>query len=236
MRAGRECPASRWLTPRERCSPSPDAAPEADLPSLRGRPAFDAALRGEVGSLIASGRDGIERSSPTRRSRAWLGYRRPAADRRGVRRGAPPDGVGIVILGLAVILAGTIGWNLGGRLADLYQRQRAATTRAEAAARDLERVSAESERRRRFLEGVIASAPVAIAILRGREYRHETLNGRYQALRPDTPMPGRGIADVFPTAAADGHVRASTGSQRAASRRCSPTRSGRSTGTMPPMA
>ena len=45
---------------------------------------------------------------------------------------------------------------------------------------------------------------MAIAILRGREYRHETFNAPYQALKPDTPMGGRGIAEVFPRVTADG--------------------------------
>jgi signal transduction histidine kinase len=53
---------------------------------------------------------------------------------------------------------------------------------------------------------VIESAPVAIAILRGREYRHETLNARYEALRPTVSMPGRTIDEVFaPSMAAAMH-------------------------------
>ena len=39
---------------------SPDAGTGADLPSLRGSPAVDAALRGEVGSLISDEQDGRE--------------------------------------------------------------------------------------------------------------------------------------------------------------------------------
>ena len=39
---------------------SPEVGTTADLPSMRGQPAFDAALRGEVGSLISTD-DGTER-------------------------------------------------------------------------------------------------------------------------------------------------------------------------------
>ena len=184
---------------------SPDTGPGADLPSLRGSPAVDAALRGDVGSLIVSepdGSDAIVAYAPVAEPGWGIVVAQPTVAAFDVVR--RQTALGIVILGLALTLAGAIAWNLGGRQAELYQRQRAATARVEATARDLERVSAESERRRRFLEGVIASAPVAIAILRGREYRHETLNARYQALRPDAPMLGRGIAEVFPNPVADG--------------------------------
>ena len=188
---------------------SPDAGLMADLPSLRGSRAIDAALRGDVGSLVTSeesSTEAIVAYAPVTGLGWGIVVAQPSAVAFDVIR--RQTALGIVILGLAVILAGAIGWNLGGRLADLYQRQRAATARAEATARTLERVSAESERRRRFLEGVIASAPVAIAIVRGRDYRHETLNARYQELQPDTPMVGRSIDEVFPRATADGPARA----------------------------
>lgn len=175
----------------------------ADLPSMRGRPAFDAALRGEVGSMVGPDDDRIE-SVIAYAPVAALGWgivvSQPTASAFDVVR--RQTAFGIAILCLAVVLAGIIGWYLGGRLSELYHRQRAATLRAEAAALDLARVSAESDRRRRFLEGVIESAPVAIAILRGPEHRHETLNARYEALRPSMSMPGRTVAEVFPPATA----------------------------------
>jgi signal transduction histidine kinase len=174
----------------------------ADLPTMRGRPAFDAALRGEVGSLVATdeGTESIVAYAPVVPLGWGIVVSQPTASAFDVVRRQTV--FGIVILCLAVILAGTIGWYLGGRLADLYRRQRAATRRAEASALDLARVSVESDRRRRFLEGVIESAPVAIAILRGPDYRHETLNARYEALRPSVEMAGRTIAEVFPPATA----------------------------------
>jgi signal transduction histidine kinase len=183
---------------------SPDSGPLDDLPSLRGRPAVDAALQGEAGSTVVGDESdtetlvayapvpafgwGVVVAQPT--SAAFDVVRRQTA-------------LGIVILGLAATLAGAIGWNLGGRLAELYQRQRAATLRAEATTAMLAQVSTESERRRRFLEEVIDSAPVAIAILRGTEYRHETLNARYQALRPADAIAGRSITEVFPRETAE---------------------------------
>jgi signal transduction histidine kinase len=184
---------------------SPDGSPSGDLTSLRGRPSVEAALRGDVGSLLStepSGREIVVAYAPVTGLGWGIIVAQPTVAAFDVVR--RQTALGIIILGLAVILAGAIGWNLGGRLTALYQRQREATARAEATARTLEQVSAESERRRRFLEGVIASAPVGIAILRGREYRHETLNTPYQALQPATSIAGRTITEVFPHATADG--------------------------------
>jgi hypothetical protein len=184
---------------------SPDARPVTDLPSLRGRPAVDAALRGHIGSLVSAedaDAEAIVAFAPVQELGWGIIVAQPTTAAFDVVR--RQTALGIIILGLAATLAGAIGWNLGGRLADLYQRQRAATARAKATARTLERVSAESERRRRFFEGVITSAPVGIAILRGPNYHHETLNTRYQALQPDTPMLGCGISELFPPTTAQG--------------------------------
>src|SRR6266498_975315 len=98
-------------------------------------------------------RTASRRSSPMRRSRRLVGgivVSQPIVSAFDVVR--RQTAFGVIVLGLAVLLAGIIGWYLGGRLTDLYRRQRAATLRAEAAALDLARVSAESDRRRRFLE------------------------------------------------------------------------------------
>ncbi|MFN8634039.1 MAG: ATP-binding protein [Chloroflexota bacterium] len=176
----------------------------SDLPSMRGHQSVEAALRGETGSLVSSG-SGTEELiayAPVPRLGWGIVVSQPASAAFDVVRRQTT--LGIVILALALSLAGVISWYLGGRLAELYRRQREATLRAEAAARALERVSAESERRRLFLEGVIESAPVAIAVLSGREYRHETVNDRYEALQPDTPMPGRTLDEVFPETTAQG--------------------------------
>lgn len=169
------------------------------LPSVRGRPAADAALNGDTGSLIGQTGDGTEMLfayAPVPELGWAVIAAQPTAAAFDVVRRQTLLGGGI--LALAMLLAALISWQLGGRLAELYERQRAATARAEATANTLQQVTAQSERRRRFFEGVIASAPVAIAILRGREYRHEELNARYQALHPDTPVLGQDIAAVFP--------------------------------------
>lgn len=182
----------------------PDQDVIANLPVLRGQPAVDAVLNGDTGSVIVtSSADGTEMLvayAPVTNLGWGVIVTQPTASAFDVVRRQTLVGGGI--LSLAIVLAAVISWVLGGRLADLYDRQRAATARAEATARTLAQVSAQSEQRRRFFEGVIASAPVAIAILRGREYRHEELNARYQALQPETPMDGQPIADVFPPATA----------------------------------
>ena len=178
---------------------NPDQTAVANLPSVRGRPAVEAVLRGETGSRLNIADDGTEMLvafAPVPELGWGVIVTQPTASAFDVVRRQTAVGGGI--LSLAVILAAVISWVLGGRLADLYDRQRAATARAEATAQMLTQVSAQSERRRRFFEGVIASAPVAIAILRGREYRHEELNARYQSLQPETPMENQTIAEVFP--------------------------------------
>jgi hypothetical protein len=163
---------------------SPDGRLTDELPSLRGRPAVDAVLNGDIGSLISGAIEGeaIVAYAPVPELGWGIIVAQPTASAFDVVRRQTV--LGIVILGLALTLAGAIGWNLGGRLADLYGQQRAATARAQGTARTLERI--------------ITSAPVGIAILRGSAYLHETLNARYQALQPATPMLGRGVAEVFP--------------------------------------
>lgn len=170
----------------------------ADLPSMRGHQAVESALRGETGSLVSSGSgtEEIVAFAPVPRLGWCVVVSQPASAAFDVVERQTT--LGIVILALALSLAGVISWHLGGRLAELYERQREATVRAEAAVNELERVTAESERRRLFLESVIDSAPVAIAVLRGPDYCYETLNARYEALQPGTPMRARTVDDVFP--------------------------------------
>jgi signal transduction histidine kinase len=177
----------------------PDPALAAQLPSLRGRPAVEAALAGLEGSRHDTTSDGsevVEAYGPV----ADVGW--------GVLVTQPTDDafevvhrqtlIGFAVLALAVAVAGAIGWYLGGRLTEIYRQQQAAMARAEATAERLAVVSAESERSRRFFEGVIASAPIAIAVLRGQDSRYEAVNARFQALKPDTPMLGRTVGEVFP--------------------------------------
>jgi two-component sensor histidine kinase len=51
------------------------------------------------------------------------------------------------------------------------------------------------------MEASIHDSPVAIALVRGADFRFERVNPAYAALAPEEPMVGRTLADVWPTAA-----------------------------------
>ncbi|MGO9012617.1 MAG: sensor histidine kinase [Bryobacteraceae bacterium] len=98
-------------------------------------------------------------------------------------------------LGLgALALTGVVASLLFGRLKE---------ARIAAAAGDQVRgaLALELEARRRMLESVIEHSPVSIALLRGRDFRFETVNPAYQALAPGEPMAGRTVVEVWPEAA-----------------------------------
>jgi signal transduction histidine kinase len=186
----------------------PDMDLAAQLPSLRGDPSVDDALAGQAGSTVTTrsdGREVIVAHAPI----ADLGW--------GILVSQPTDEafdvvqrqtlLGFVVLALAAIMAGGIGWYLGGRLSQIYQQQQEARAQAEATAERLAIVSAESERRRRFFESVIQSAPIAIAIMRGPELRYEAVNPPFQALRPGTQMLGRTVAEIFTSASETGFLK-----------------------------
>ncbi|MEJ2734389.1 MAG: PAS domain S-box protein [Anaerolineae bacterium] len=71
---------------------------------------------------------------------------------------------------------------------------------------DRERLLAENRRQRAFLEQLIETAPVGLAVVRGTDHRFEMVNQAYQAIpgMPDPPMVGRTIAQVFPSVVAQG--------------------------------
>jgi signal transduction histidine kinase len=185
----------------------PDAALVAQLPSLRGQPTVDAGLAGQADTTIETspeGREIIMAYAPVPELGWAILVSQPTDEAFEVVRRQTL--LGLVVLTLATVMAGGIGWYLGGRLAESYRRQQQALAQVEATAQRLVIVSAESERRRRFFEGVIESAPIAIAVLRGPEYRYEAVNTRFQALRPNTPMLGRTVADVFPESLGQGSI------------------------------
>ena len=98
-------------------------------------------------------------------------------------------------LGLgALALTGVVASLLFGRLKE---------ARIAAVAGDQVRgaLALELEARRRMLESVIEHSPVSIALLRGRDFRFETVNPAYQALAPGEPMAGRTVVEVWPEAA-----------------------------------
>jgi PAS domain S-box-containing protein len=69
-----------------------------------------------------------------------------------------------------------------------------------------ERLLEENRRQREFMERLLETAPVGVAVVRGPEHRYEYANAYYQAIpgSPDTPMVGRTVAEVFPATAAQG--------------------------------
>ena len=74
------------------------------------------------------------------------------------------------------------------------------------AGRELERLLAENRTQREFLEQLLESAPIGVAIVGGPEHRYEMVNAQSQSI-PGTqtePMAGRTIAEVFPEVAASG--------------------------------
>jgi PAS domain S-box-containing protein len=63
-----------------------------------------------------------------------------------------------------------------------------------------ERLLEETRRQREFLEHLIDSTPVGIAVVRGPEHRYELVNRHYQEIPAfvGQPMVGRTVAEVFP--------------------------------------
>lgn len=163
----------------------PDPAVARQLASGRGRADVEAALAGESGSVEfadAAGTTVLSAYAPVPAT-GW-----------GLLLTQPTDAAfhqadlhllsGAALL-LSVLLATVaLGWLLGGRLA----RAHAGEQQARAA----------SDTQRRFLEHLVASAPLAIAVLEGPRHRYALVNARYQALRPDAPLLGRPFAEVWP--------------------------------------
>jgi signal transduction histidine kinase len=186
----------------------PERAAEQDLVVLRGQPAADAALAGDLGyrrARDARGEDLLVAYAPVQEVGWGVLIQQPTSAAFALVRRQLIEAVGVV--GLAVILTALIGWRLGGRLAASYEAEQAARAAAEAAAAQLRASVEEREAQRRFLAELIASAPVAIAVLEGPEHRHATVNPRYQAIRPGATLVGRTVAEAFPELAEQGLVR-----------------------------
>jgi signal transduction histidine kinase len=177
--------------------PDPDVA--GALTSLRGRADADAVLAGEVGSRRVMGLDSVETLvayAPVP-GRGWgVLVQQPTTGAFGFVRRQLADALGL--FAVAALLAGALGWYLGGRLTLLYRQERRAMARAEETLADLQEVSDESERRRRFLERLIDAAPVAITILEGPEHRYVTLNPKARETTSRAPVLGKTVAELFP--------------------------------------
>ena len=74
------------------------------------------------------------------------------------------------------------------------------------ARRERERLLEENHRQREFMERVLETAPVGVAVVRGPDHRYEFVNPYYQAIcgAPDAPVLGRAFGEVFPAVAAKG--------------------------------
>ena len=177
----------------------PDAEAVRTLVPLRGRRDVDAALRGEAGSVVDRDIDGqqiLVSYAPVSGTSWALLVQQPVAlaleaPRRDLTTGA-------ALLALAALIAIVIGAYLGTQLSESYERERAARTASERYAAQLEMVTTENEQRRRFLERLIVSAPIPIAITQGPEHRILSVNPRYQMLKPGTQMVGQTMAEFFP--------------------------------------
>jgi signal transduction histidine kinase len=175
--------------------------------SLRGRPYADRALSGESGSAldrILEDQQQLLAFAPVSGTPWVLLVQQPSE--LAFRPAQRDFTYGIGLLGIAAISALVIGVYLGTRLSRSYERERQARSASDRYAEELKRVSVENEQRRRFLERLIVSAPIPIAITRGPEHRLITVNPRYQMLKPALPMVGRTMSEVFPEISASGLV------------------------------
>ena len=185
--------------------PLPEVA--RSLTPLRGRADVEAALAGQSDSRQIVDIEGVESLSAYARvpTTGWaVLVLEPTSAAFGVARRQVAAGLGL--FAFAVALTGLIAWHLGGRLSLLYHRQLTARSEAQAVAVELQQASGESETRRRFLDRLIASAPLAIAVVEGPEHRYVTVNPSYQAIAPDTPLVGTTAAEPFPNARPRGGI------------------------------
>ncbi|MBZ5622267.1 MAG: PAS domain-containing protein [Acidobacteriia bacterium] len=83
----------------------------------------------------------------------------------------------------------------------LFERLNRARREAVAVAETRTQLAREVETRQRMLEAMIQNSTAAMALLRGPDFRFETINPAYQALAPGEPMTGRTVAEVWPEAA-----------------------------------
>ena len=84
----------------------------------------------------------------------------------------------------------------------LFERLRQARLAAASHLQARSEMAAELEARRRVLESVFEHSPVAIALLRGSDFRYEMVNPAHQALASGVPMLGRSVSEVWPEVAA----------------------------------
>ena len=177
----------------------PDPGVVQALPSLRHWQAVEAALRREAGSAVDRDADGEEilvSYAPVPGTSWALLIQQPLSLALNAARRDLATGASLLVV--AALLALAIGAYLGTRLSESYERERTARTASEQYAAQLALVTNENEQRRRFLERLIVSAPIPIAITQGPDHRLLSVNPRYQMLKPGTEMIGRTMTEVFP--------------------------------------
>ena len=163
----------------------PDLSVVQRMPSLRGRHDVDAALGGAAGSAVDRDMDGeqiLSAYAPVPGTQWALLIQQPTALALDAAWRDLATGAGL--LAAAACIAITIGAYLGTRLSESYERERMARTASERYAAELEVVTSENEQRRRFLERLIVSAPIPIAITQGPDHRVLSVNPSYQMLKP----------------------------------------------------
>ncbi|HLH26259.1 MAG TPA: ATP-binding protein [Chloroflexota bacterium] len=162
----------------------PDPVVAKQLLSRRGRADVEAVLGGGSGAvqLDAAGTPILSAYAPVPTTGWGLLLTQPTAD---AFRQADLHLLRGAALLLSVLLATlALGWLLGGRLARAYAEE--------------QRMRAASDAQRRFLEHLIATAPLAVAVLEGPSHRYAMVNARYQALCPGATLTGRPFAEVWP--------------------------------------
>jgi signal transduction histidine kinase len=186
---------------------SPDDALTRVPTSLRGRGYVERGLRGEAGSEVITEAGTVPQLvayAPVPATGWLLLIEQPTTIAFEAANRESSSVLGLVII--AAMLAFAIAVYLGTRLSEFYERESLARAESERAAAELRLVTSESEQRRRFLERLIVSAPVAIGITQGPEHRYVTVNPRYQLLKPGVDMVGLTVREVFPEVVEQGVV------------------------------
>jgi signal transduction histidine kinase len=168
--------------------PNPTIARQ--LASRRGRADVEAALAGASGAdqlRDATGTEILSAYAPVPTTGWALLLTQPAAA--AFRQADLHLASGAALLAFALLTTLVLGWLLGDRLARAYAEERDAR--------------AASDAQRRFLEHLLGTAPLALAVLEGPAHRYAIVNARYQAFQPGVPLVGRAFADVWPASVSE---------------------------------
>ena len=156
----------------------PDPAVAAEMRQLNGRPDVEGALAGRSGAVTVpvDGVDSLAAFAPVPLPHWAVILRQPVG-----AAFAGPD---------AHLLAGGV-FLIGVLVATILI--------AVFLARRLTAAAAATDAGKRFLEQLIESAPLAVAVTSGPTHRYVIANARYQSIAPRPPVVGRTYAEVWPT-------------------------------------